>query len=150
MGQLAQDNQTVLALQTQLTQMLIAKDPTKFLSLIASSGVTFGVDGDKEFKEQIREQFDQKRGAYCVLFESKCLVREAPRKRESLHPCSVHDLVNRPGWSMEHKTGQYDGNSQISLALKPNNELCSNGKDPIEFVFIEFNDGWKLVAVLYE
>ena len=150
-GQSAQDNKAVLALQNQLIRILIDKDTTKFLSLIGSSGVTFGVDGDREFKDQILEQFDQKRGAYCVLFDSKCLLREAGRKRESQHVCSVHDLVSGAnGWSMEHQAGQYDGRSQIHLILKPNSESCSNGKDPIEFVFTEFTDGWKLVAVPYE
>ena len=150
-GQSTEDTNSVLALQTELTRILIDKDTTKFLSLIGPLGVTFGVDGDNQFKEQIVEQFDQKRDAYCFLFDSKCLSRETPaRKREPLRPCSVHDLVSRAdGWSMEHQTGQRDGKSQIYLTLKPNNELCSNGKDPLEFVFTQFEGGWKLVAVPY-
>lgn len=151
LGQTTQDK-AVLALQTQLVEILNAKDTAGFLSLIASSGVTFGVDGDKQFKEQIQEEFDQKRAAYCFLFDSKCLSRETPtRKRELLRPCSMHDLIGRAnGWSMEHETRQYEGRSQIELILKPNNEACLNGKDPIEFMFTEFTDGWKLVAVVYE
>ncbi len=151
LGQSAQDNNTVLALETELKQILIGKDSAKFLSLIGSSGVTFGVDGDNQFKQQVQEQFDQKRDAYCLLFDSKCLSHETPRKRMALRPCSVHDLISRAnGWSMEHQIGQYEGKAQIRLILKPNNESCSNGKDPIEFVFTEFPDGWKLVAVPYE
>jgi hypothetical protein len=151
LGQSTQDK-AVLALQTQLVEILNAKDTAGFLSLIASSGVTFGVDGDNQFKEQVQQQFEQKRGAYCVLFDSKCLSRETPtRKRELLRPCSAHDLVSRAnGWSMEHQASQSDGRSQIHLILKPNNESCLNGKDPIEFVFTEFAEGWKLVAVGYE
>jgi hypothetical protein len=151
LGQSAQDK-AVLALQTQLIEILKLKDTTGFVSLIAPSGMTFGVDGDKQFKEQIQEQFDQKRAAYCVLFDSKCLSHETPqRKRELLRPCSAHDLVSRAnGWSMEHQTGEYDSRSQLRLVLKPNNEFCSNGRDPIEFVFSELADGWKLVAVSYD
>ena len=149
-GQSAQDN-TVLALQSQLIEILKAKDTTGFLSLIGPSGVTFGVDADNEFKEQVAEQFEQKRAAYCVLFDSKCLSRETPHKRLSLPPCSAHDLVSRAnGWSMEHQTGERNGSSQLHLILKPNNEFCSNGKDLVEFVFTEFADGWKLVAVVYD
>lgn len=149
-GQPAQDK-AVLALQSQLIEILKAKDTTGLLSLIGPSGVTFGVDADNEFKEQVAEQFDQKRGAYCVLFDSKCLSRETPRKRTALPPCSARDLVSRAnGWSMEHQTGQFEGKSQLHLILKPNNEFCSNGRDPMEFVFTEFADGWKLVAVGYE
>ena len=151
LGQSAQDK-SVLALQSQLIEILKGKDTTGFLSLIGPSGVTFGVDADKEFKEQVAEQFEQKRGAYCVLFDSKCLSRETPRKRTALPPCSAHDLISRPnGWSMDHQTaGQYEGKNQISLVLKPNNESCSNGKDPMEFVFTEFAGGWKVVAVVYD
>ena len=151
-GQSTEDNNSVLALQTELTRILIDKDTAKFLSFIGDSGVTFGVDGDSQFKEQIQQQFDQKRDAYCFLFDSKCLSRETPpRKHEPLRPCSAHDLVSRAnGWSMEHQTGMYQGHSQIRLLLKPNNDSCSNGKDPIEFVFTEFADGWKLVGVGYE
>ena len=151
LGQSTEDNKSVLALQTELTRILIDKDATKFVSLIGPGGVTFGVDGDNQFKAQIQEQLDQKRDAYCVLFDSKCLSRETPRKRMSLRPCSAHDLMSRAnGWSMEHQIVQHDGTAETHLILKPNNELCSNGKDPIEFVFAEFPDGWKVVAVLYE
>ena len=150
LSQSAQDK-AVLALQSQLIEILKGKDTSGFLSLIGPSGVTFGVDADNEFKEQVAEQFEQKRGAYCVLFDSKCLARETPRKRLSLPPCSAHDLISRPnGWSMEHQADQHGGTSQTHLILKPNNEYCSNGKDPIEFVFTEFTAGWKLVAVGYE
>ena len=151
-GQSTEDTNSVLALQTELTQILLDKDTTKFLSLIGPSGMTFGVDGDNQFKEQVQEQFDQKRDAYCVLFDSKCLSREAPkRKGEFLRPCSAHDLVSRAnGWAMEHQAVQHDGRSQTILTLKPNNDGCSNGKDPMEFVFTEVADGWKLVAVSYE
>lgn len=151
-GQSAQDDKAVLALQTQLIEILNAKDTAGFLSLIGSSGVSFGVDGDNQFKEQIQEQFDQKRAAYCVLFDSKCLFHESPkRKHEYLRPCSAHDLVSRAnGWSMEHQNSQSDGRTLTHLILKPNNESCSNGKDPIEFVFTEVKDEWKLVAVGYE
>ena len=138
-------------MQTQLVQILVDKDTTKFLSLISPSGVTFGVDGDKQFKEQVVEQFDQKRDAYCFLFDSRCLSRETPRKRTALRPCSVHDLVSRAnGWSMEHEVGLYEGKAQIRLILKPNNDFCSNGKDPIGFVFTPVGDGWTLIAVPYE
>ncbi len=151
-GQSAQDNNSVLALQTELTQILTDKDTTKFLSLIGPGGVIFGVDGDNQFKEQIQEQFEQKRAAYCVLFDSKCLAHETPaRKHEYLRPCSAHDLVRRAnGWSMEHQTSERDGKTLTHLVLKPNNDQCSNGKDPIEFVFTEVKDGWTLVAVGYE
>ena len=151
LGQSAQDK-AVLALQSQLIEILKLKDTTRFVSLIASSGVTFGVDGDKQFKEQIQEEFDQKRAAYCVLFDSKCLSRETPtRKRQLLRPCSAHDFVSRAnGWSIEHQIGYHDGSYETHLILTPNNDYCSNGKDPIEFVFTEFADGWKLVGVGYE
>jgi hypothetical protein len=151
LGQAEQDNNAVLALETELKQILIGKDTAKFLSLIGPSGVTFGIDGDNQFKAQVQEQFDQKRAAYCVLFDSKCLSRETPHKRMSLLPCSVHDLMSRTkDWTMEHQITQNGGASQVHLILKPNNDYCSNGKDPVEFVFGEFKDGWMLVAVGYE
>lgn len=149
-GQSEQDN-AVLALETELKQILIGKDTAKFLSLIGPSGVTFGIDGDNQFKAQVQEQFDQKRAAYCVLFDSKCLARETPHKRMALLPCSVHDLMSRAnGWSMEHQITQNSGPSQVHLVLKPNNDVCSNGKDTVEFVFVEVADGWQLVGVGYE
>lgn len=151
LGQSEQDSNEVLALETELKQALIGKDTAKFLSLIGPSGVIFGVDGDNQFKQQVQEQFDQKRDAYCILFDSKCLSRETPRKRASLPPCSIHDLVSRAnGWSMEHKTSDYQGTTLTHVILKPNNDYCSNGKSPVEFVFTELVDGWRLVAVGYE
>lgn len=151
LGQATEENQSVLALQTELTRIISDKDTAKFLALIGPAGVTFGVDGDNQFKAQVQEQFDEKRAAYCVLFDSKCLSRETPHKRLSLPPCSIHDLMGRAsGWSMEHQTSQRDGRTLTHLILKPNNEYCSNGKDPIEFVFTEMKDGWNLVAVGYE
>jgi hypothetical protein len=151
LGQAPQDDKAILALQTQLIEIINAKHIGAFLALISPSGVTFGVDGDQQFRQQVQEQFDQKRDAYCVLFDSKCLSRETPRKRMALPPCSVHDLIRRPdGWSMEHQISQSDGTTLTHLILKPNNENCSNGRDPVEFVFTEAADGWKLVAVGYE
>ncbi len=151
LGQSEQDNNAVLGLETELKQVLIARDSAKFLSFIGPSGVILGVDGDNQFKAQVQEQFDQKRAAYCVLFDSKCLARETPHKRTALPPCSVHDLMSRrDGWSMEHQVTQDGGASRVHLILKPDNSYCSNGKDPVEFVFAEFPEGWKLVAVGYE
>lgn len=151
LGQSEQDNNAVLALETELKQILIAKDTTKFLSLIGPTGVIFGVDGDNQFKAQVQEQFEQKRAAYCVLFDSKCLSRETPHKRMALPPCSLQDMLSRGhGWSIEHQITENGGASQVHLILKPNSEYCSNGKDPVEFVFTEVPDGWNLVAVGYE
>lgn len=151
LGQLEQDSNEVLALETDLKQILIGKDTAKFVSLIGPSGVTFGIGGDNQFKAQVQEQFDQKRAAYCVLFDSKCLSRETPHKRLTLPPCSVHDLMSRnKGWSMEHQVTQNGGASQVHLILKPDNDYCSNGKDTVEFVFVPVGDGWNLVGVGYE
>ena len=149
-GQSDQDN-AVLALETDLKQILADKDTTKFLSFIGDSGVVFGVGGDNQFKAQVQEQFDQKRAAYCVLFDSKCLARETPHKRLALPPCSVHDLVSRnKAWSMEHQVTEQSGTTEVHLTVRPDNDMCSNGKDSVEFVFVEFADGWKLVGVGYE
>ncbi len=150
LAQTEQDN-AVLALETELKQILIGKDTAKFLSLIGPSGVTFGVDGDNQFKAQVQDEFDQKRAAYCVLFDSKCLSHETPHKRLALPPCSVSDLMGRrKDWSVEHQITDNGGVSQVHLIVKPNNDYCSNGKDAVEFVFIEVADGWQLVGVGYE
>jgi len=148
-GQPAQDNKAIVALQSELIQSLTKSDTTGFLSLVSPSGVSFGVDGDRESKDQILAQFNRKEGAYCVLFDSKCLLRKAGSKSDS-NVCSVRDLVSGTNqWSIEHRTGQHEGMSQIYLTLKPNNESCSNGRHPIDFVFTRFVEGWKLVAVPY-
>jgi len=150
LGQSEHDS-AVLALETDLKQILITKDTAKFVALIGPAGVTFGIDGDNQFKAQVQGQFDEKRATYCVLFDSKCLSRETPHKRMALPPCSVHDLMSRHnGWSMEHQVTRDGEASKVHVILKPDNDYCSNGKDPVEFVFSEFVDGWKLVAVLYE
>jgi len=151
LAQLEQDSNEVLALETELKQTLIGKDTSKFLSWIGPAGVTFGIDGDNQFKAQVQEEFDQKRAAYCVLFDSKCLSRETPHKRLALSPCSVSDLMGRrKDWSMEHQVTQNGGAWQVHLILKPDNEYCSNGKDSVEFVFVQVGDGWNLVGVGYE
>lgn len=148
-GQSEQD-QAILPLQNQLIQILIDKDTTKFLSLIGSSGVSFGVDGEKQFKEQVSTQFERKEGVYCFLFDSRCLARETGRKRQA-PPCSLHDMVKgKNAWSVDHQIGQQGGETQIYLVLKPNNEVCPNGKDSVGFVFVQVTDGWALVAVPYE
>jgi hypothetical protein len=149
-GQSEQDN-SVLALEVDLKQILADKDTAKFVSLIGPSGIVFGVGGDNQFKEQVQEQFEQKRAAYCFLFDSKCLARETPHKRLALLPCSVHDLISRnKAWSMEHQLTEQGGTTQVHLLVKPDNDLCSNGKDSVEFVFVQVADGWKLVGVGYE
>lgn len=144
------DNPVAINLKSQVIEILTNKDTSALLSLIGTSGIVFGEGGDQQFKQQVADQFDQKRDAYCHLFDSKCLSKESPRKRLSLPPCSLHDLVKRlNGWSMDYKTVQRDGNSQISVIFKPTNDYCSNGNDSVEFIFIEFPDGWKLVAIPY-
>lgn len=149
-GQTEAENSAVLPLQNQLIQILIDKDTTKFLSLIGSAGVSFGVDGETQFKDQIQTQFDRKEGVYCFLFDTRCLGRETGRKRQ-VPPCSLHDMVKgKSAWSMDHQAAQQGGGSQIYLILKPNNELCPNGKDSVGFVFAQVGDGWNLVAVPYE
>lgn len=150
-AQSEQQNNAIVSLKSQLLQILLNKDTAGFLSLIGSSGITFGVGGDQQFKNQVAEQFDQKRDAYCFLFDTKCLTKETPHKRLALRPCSVHELVSRRnGWSMDYQAGPPDAASQVALVLKPTNDMCSNGGDPIPFIFTEFPDGWKLVAVPYE
>lgn len=147
-GQAPPQNTAVLALKGQLVRVLASKDTAGFLSLVGSAGMTFGTDGDIQFKPQIAEQLDQKLDLYCFLFDSKCYSRETGRKRQA-PPCSMYDLVRKTnGWSMEYELPPNGNSSQVALVLRPNQEFCSNGKDPVAFVYAEFPEGWKLIAIL--
>jgi hypothetical protein len=147
-GQTAPQSAAVLALKGQLLRVLTGKDTAGFLALVGSAGMTFGADGDIQFKPQVAEQLDQKLDLYCYLFDSKCFTRETARKRQA-PPCSVYDLVRKTnGWSMEYELPPDGNTSEVALVLRPNQEFCSNGKDPVAFIYSEFPEGWKLIAIV--
>jgi hypothetical protein len=136
-----------ILLQNSLIQSLTEENTTKFLSFIGSTGVTFGVDGETQSQAQIAADFRGKKGAYCILFDSKCLSQQAAGRP---HLCSVHDLITRTSpWKAEHRVGQHNGKHQVYVALIPDTSTCSNGQGQIEFIFTHFAEGWKLVAVPY-
>jgi hypothetical protein len=59
-------------LQDSFLGVLRRKDTTKFLSYIGTHGVAFGIDAKFQTRKEIANEFRNKSGAYCFLFDSTC------------------------------------------------------------------------------
>ena len=138
--------------QTEFIGVLREKDTAKFLTYVGARGVAFGVDGAFQKRADIAAEFHDKRGAYCILFDSTCLTRESRSRGRaaagSQRLCSVSELLTHDS-QVKSKLGSYEGKPQTHLSITAHASSCSNGREPVEFIFTRFADGWKLVAVPY-
>jgi hypothetical protein len=142
----------IRTLQTEFVGVLREKDTAKFLTYIGARGVAFGVDGAFQKRTDVAAEFHDKRGAYCILFDSTCLTVESRSRGRAMtgspRLCSVSDLLTHD-WQVKSKLGSYEGKPQTHLSITAPASSCSNGREPVEFIFTRFADGWKLVAVPY-
>jgi hypothetical protein len=136
-------------LQNSLLAVLRKKDTTKFLSYIGTRGVAFGIDARVQTREEIANEFRSKRGAYCFLFDSACEgTTPIHRGQGATRFCSVYELLTlAKNAKVETSPGSYQGKPQTNVRITPQVLSCSNGSEPVEFIFTRFKDGWKLVAV---
>jgi hypothetical protein len=71
-------------------------------------------------KNQVAAEFRANKGAYCILFDSKCLSREAGRNAAN-GLRSVHELLVRTkDWQAKHSIGEHLGKPQVYVQFKPN------------------------------
>ncbi len=136
-------------LKNSFLAVLRKKDTTKFLSYVGTRGVAFGIDARFQTREEIANEFRSKRGAYCFLFDSDCEeTTPIHHGQGATHFCSVSDLLTlAKNAKVERSSGSYQGKTQTYVRITPRVLSCSNGIEPVEFIFTRFEDGWKLVAV---
>jgi hypothetical protein len=136
-------------LQNVFLAVLFEKDTAKFLSFIGTNGVAFGIDAKFQTRKEIANEFRNKSGAYCFLFNSTCAwTNPTHRGLRVTHFCSVYEMLTlAKDADVETSPGSHDGHLQAYMRITPQLQFCSNGGEPVEFIFTRFRDGWKLVAV---
>lgn len=139
-------------LQNDFVAAVRRKDTAKFLSYIETPGVAFGIDAPLQSRDEIADEFRMKTDAYCFLFDSPCLrlAQDKPTYRggHKNRLCSVYELLTvTKNVKVVTRIGSYQGKQQAYLSIAPQVLSCSNGSEPVEFIFTRFESGWKLVAV---
>jgi hypothetical protein len=136
-------------LQNVFLAVLREKDTAKFLSYVGTHGVAFGIDAKFQTKKEIANEFRNKSGAYCFLFDSTCDgTTPTHRGERATRFCSVYEMLTfAKDAQVETSPGSHQGKPQAYMRITPHVLSCSNGSESVEFIFTRFKDGWKLVAV---
>jgi len=136
-------------LQDSFLAVLRKKDTSKVLSYIGTRGVAFGIDAKFQTRKEIANEFRNKSGAYCFLFDSTCDgTTPTHRGERATRFCSVYEMLTfAKDAQVETSPGSHQGKPQAYMRITPHVLSCSNGSESVEFIFTRFNDGWKLVAV---
>lgn len=127
-------------------------DPQDLLSFFSLRGVRFGADEPPISLATIQSHFEQKKGLFCVFFDTACLQKEdaiyrahagAPPRTKAIHSyrdrllhASQRELIVR----VSRVSGNWVGRLEVRLAKDP------DAPEPLEFEF-EFQRGWKVTGV---
>jgi hypothetical protein len=135
--------------QNSFLAVLREKDTAKFLSYIGTGGVAFGIDAKFQTRREIANEFRSKSGAYRFLFDSTCEGATPPhRGQRATRFCSVYELLTlAKDTKVETGLGSHQGKPPKYVRITPRVLSCSNGSEPVEFIFTQFKDGWRLVAI---
>ena len=134
-----------------------SKDMSDLLRLFSRQGTSF-ISGTAALPKaeysfaEIREDFERKTGAYCVFFDSSCLIQADEKERaRSNHPPgkvrlkSASDLL---ALSKEKRFVTYPEsatNGKVTLLLSSRTvDTATLGEDALNFYFRQEGGEWKL------
>jgi len=130
-------------LEHEFFAVLREGDALKFLSFIPEDGVNLGRDPQHTSREAVEEQFTNRSGLYCKLFDSSCLKSGVKQDQQ----CSYRELLTQSDKVRTASTETTRNNvRQAILVAQVENKKCG-GTVLIDFIFNAQNGGWKLFSV---
>ncbi|HZD30206.1 MAG TPA: hypothetical protein VE779_00955 [Candidatus Angelobacter sp.] len=128
------------ALEHQIFDILRNGDTLKFLSFVPEDGVNLGHDAQHTSRDAVVEQFTQRTGLYCKLFDSACLSGTP-------HACSYRELLTQSEKVRTASTeATRNGVRQAIVVAQVENQKCG-GAALIDFIFNHQKGGWKLFSI---
>jgi hypothetical protein len=121
-------------------------DALKFLSYVPEDGVNLGRDAQHTTRAEIEEQLTNRKGLYCLLFDSSC-IKSTIKLDASAPPCSYREMLTE---SEKVRTASTEttrnGVRQAILVAEVHNQKCA-GPGLIDFIFNYHQGGWKLFSI---
>jgi len=127
---------------------------------MSREGVVFGLEPPAITSREIRKQFGQKTGVYCLLFDTRCFRTEdtaerekaaAPIRAEPLY--SYRERVQKsPSRKVKIHVSSHEGHwiGQVTVLLGSETDDASlSPKNILEFTFVLEEREWRLAAILY-
>jgi len=128
-------------LKRDFVRILRERRTTEFLSYIGPQGVSIDENEDSRTRKDIGNDFRRKRGAYCVLFDSRCLGGD------SQSVCSAHGLLLTAKPEVTVSVAMPEGKPQAYLSIASKARSCLDGTQSYEFIFARVQGSWNLIAV---
>ena len=143
-----------------LIGILEKREPAALLDIISKRGVVFGLEPPPIQWDEVRRQFAQKRGTYCLLFDSECARKEdaaarkkagAPDRKEPLYSYrEMFRLFQKRSMRVSVSGSPRGWGGQVTITFLPMAENESEGQpELINFLFAYERGQWKLTAIVY-
>ncbi|MFQ5684738.1 MAG: hypothetical protein ACE5HC_15905 [Candidatus Binatia bacterium] len=133
----------------KLVQIIKDADTEGFIRLCDSDGI--GLEPDIELTiDDIRNQMRQKKGLYCLLFDTECLQEESGNDSYKSYRDlfrSAHNLKISASLSYEFPEGRLGGVG-VKWEGDPDPSEVTSGKQFPAFMFIYRNSTWKLNEII--
>lgn len=139
-------SQTSKELEKDFFEAIRTGEPGKVLSYVSDRGVNVGPDAHHMSREEVAQQFQERSGLYCQLFDSGCI--QAPiNLGNSARACSDRELLTHSAHvRLASSEVTRSGVRQAVLVAEVKNDQCSN-VGLIDFIFNLNADGWRLFSV---
>ena len=132
-------------------------DSQAFLSYVSRHGVSLGVEPADVTRREIIREITQKKGIFCMLFDSECLTSEDAQRRfkgkripDGFKVCSYREMLAKPDEiNVSTSVDDYGGAPRAEIIVHITNYTCSDTPDMWSFIFRREKSGWKLVAFPY-
>ena len=127
-------------------------DAEGFLSIASKEGVAFGIDSDPISYSKIQEQILQKRGVYCLLFDTDCLRKEELREwQKAKHKGNIDAIISyREALRLaSSKKINISPEGLFTWKLGLNNHPADSLINTTTFGFALENGRWQLGSVEY-
>ena len=126
--------------------------PGDLLGMASKNGVVFGVDSDPIPFVQIQTQIRQKKGVYCLLFDTDCLRNEELQNwKKARHSGNIKAIVSfrEAIRSASSRKINISPNGAVTWNLKLEGNPAAANINATTFGFALEQNTWKLTAVEY-
>jgi hypothetical protein len=126
--------------------------PEDFFGIASKDGVVFGIDSDPIPLLQIRAQIHQKKGVYCLLFDTDCLRNEEFQNwKKAKHSGNIKAIISfreaiRSASSRKINVSPDGG---VTWNLKLDGNPAEGNMNATTFGFALEQNMWKLTSVEY-
>jgi hypothetical protein len=131
---------------TMFLDAVVAGKPGVILGLWSKDGVVQGIDGPTTSGSQIKKQFDEKIGMYCLMFDTDCLRKQPGFERQYSYRDLLSKVTTR---KVKRRVVRYPdglmGELRVELDGGPVEEV--RDRNPFEVAFAYENGEWKLATL---